>query len=69
MQSELSTLSQRIASVCYNRTVLQQQLFESRNTRKDVQEWENQLKNLNNERDDLIERQKQLFKSTNKRIY
>ena len=62
MQSELSILSQRIASVCYERTLLQRQLFENRNTRKDMQEWENQLKDLNAERDLLIQRQKQLFK-------
>jgi anti-sigma-K factor RskA len=69
MQSELSALSKRIASVCYNRTALQRQLFENRNTRTDVQAWEIELKDLDTERDALVERQKQLFKSQVKRIY
>ena len=69
MQSELSALSQRIAAVCYDRTVLQRQLFENRNTRKDMREWENQLRDLDAERDALVQRQKQLFKTQAKRVY
>ena len=69
MQSELSALSQRIASVCYDRTVLQRQLFENRNTRRDMREWENQLRDLDAERDALVQRQKQLFKTQAKRGY
>ena len=61
MQSELSSLSRRIAAVCHERTDVQRYLFEYRNTRRDLQQWEKRLAELNSERDALIERQRRLF--------
>jgi hypothetical protein len=62
MQSELSSLSSRIAAVCHERTDVQRYLFEYRHTRRDLQQWEKRLAELNGERDALIERQRQVFK-------
>lgn len=61
MESELSIIGRRIAAICYERTDVQRVLFEYRNTRKDLQPWEDKLRELTAEREALIVRQRELF--------
>ena len=68
MQSELTILNQRLAAVCCERTEVQRRLFEFRNTRSDLTEWQIRLEELNGEKDALICRQRQVFKSLERPI-